>query len=153
MLTIRLESTDSFALAVDPSYRKSIRLRAQERNYTSTLLVLKAFARERACTRERKYTSTLLVLKAFARERAWTRERKYTSTFLVLEAFARERAWSRERKYTSKHFSRLLTKCLANRLPVRRVDCRANESIDSSRIESNRRHFLPSLEAGLPCFN
>ena len=28
MLTIRLESIDSFALAVDPSYRKSIRLRA-----------------------------------------------------------------------------------------------------------------------------
>ena len=62
MLTIQLESIDSFALAVDPSDRKSIRLRA--------------------------------------------------------------------------------------RLPVRRVDCRANESIDS-----NRRHFLPSLKAGLPCFN
>ena len=47
---------------------------------------------------------------------------------------------------------RVLIKCLANRLPVRRVDCRANESIHSSRIESNRRHFLPSLKAGLPCF-
>ena len=47
---------------------------------------------------------------------------------------------------------RVLTKCLANRLPVRRVDCKANESIDSSRFESNRRLFLPSLKAGLPCF-
>ena len=48
---------------------------------------------------------------------------------------------------------RVLNKCLANRLPVRRVDCKANESIDSSRFESNRRHFLPCLKAGLPCFN
>ena len=46
---------------------------------------------------------------------------------------------------------RVLNKCLSNRLPVRRVDCKANESIDSSRIESNRRHFLPCLKAGLPC--
>ena len=49
-------------------------------------------------------------------------------------------------------FSRLLTECLSNRLPVKRVDCKANESIDSSRFESNRSTFSTLPQGRLTVF-